>query len=60
MNYTCFFCGRATRENGEICEMHKRKLDAPHGEVLRTRVGQARKHPRTIVQPPLDNGAERR
>lgn len=37
MNYSCFFCGRAVRENGDICEQHKRKLDAPNAGFLRTR-----------------------
>ena len=40
MNYTCFFCGRATRENGDICATCDRKISSPSATGLRTRAGQ--------------------
>jgi hypothetical protein len=57
VNYTCFFCGRATRENGDICARCERKIMSPSAGTLRTRPGttQRQAHHRR----PHDHDAER-
>lgn len=45
MNYTCFFCGAALRENTDVCARHDRMLMNPNAQTLKTRPSRTKSDP---------------